>query len=861
MSKEVLNDIVEWSVGLPVWQQDALRKLACGEEVDAREYTKLCLAEVGFPHKDLRNPVPMTAQSISPGKDGGASTAIKSISNIVNVNAIKDGARIDFNTSGLVVVYGENGTGKSGYTRILKDSCRCLAPKKQVRGNIYSKDHSRPCSAVICYEINGKDTEFTWEQGSCIDALSNVAVFDAECAAVYVNKENSVVFTPFGLDLLQKLIELCDDVSDNVKEYAEKHSAVRLELPKDLQETNAAKWYNGIKHTTPVSEINEKLKFSDVEEDELKHLTDALTQNDPDKRIRELSSQTQRMSVLKERFEKLASAFEANIIEGYNDLINAAVEAQAAAELATADAFKDAPVPGSGGQAWRQLWDSAKAFVAVAYPGTEEPGGDMAERCVLCQQELPTSVRGRLKTFEEYVKAKAASQLKDKLDSIEASVRAISQLPISDVNDEAIQNELTEELSAKIKSFITSAKSCAEIVTQCFADKKNIENLALAPNPTQELQSIIVSNSDAIKTQTAAKDEVKKAEMLSRFQELRAIKLFHENSQSILKMHGELAVLAALEKAIDSAKSTKITRQSNKLTDKYLTDAVKAAFVSRLAELFGGRRLVTLEKTRAGKGTAYFKVKLNAAETDAPVAEIVSEGEYRAIALASFLAELDLSPMKSAIAFDDPVSSLDQKRRKIIAEVLARLARDRQLIVFTHDLYFLAKLMEEAKDQVSIHELQLRSVGSSFGHVIDGTPMSVKNFKERALIIEKKAHEAKELFESGKVQLSDDTAYRAGSLMRQLCEHCVEKILLGGVVRRFDDAVHTDNDIISKHQLLKIEASDLDFIVDFMGSYSNYLHDKTVADDVPPPDYQTLQSDLAALRRWKNDFSKKIGAN
>jgi len=48
----------------------------------------------------------------------------------------------------------------------------------------------------------------------------------------------------------------------------------------------------------------------------------------------------------------------------------------------------------------------------------------------------------------------------------------------------------------------------------------------------------------------------------------------------------------------------------------------------------------------------------------------VSEGEFRAVALAAFFAELSQSQNKSAIVVDDPVSSLDHLHRERAAQRL-----------------------------------------------------------------------------------------------------------------------------------------------------------------------------------------------
>ena len=81
---------------------------------------------------------------------------------------------------------------------------------------------------------------------------------------------------------------------------------------------------------------------------------------------------------------------------------------------------------------------------------------------------------------------------------------------------------------------------------------------------------------------------------------------------------------------------------------------------------------------------------------------VLSEGEQRAIALGSFLAELSLAGHTAAIVFDDPVSSLDHHRRQNVAKRLVQEAKARQVIVFTHDTSFLGQLRDEI-DQSGVH--------------------------------------------------------------------------------------------------------------------------------------------------------------
>ena len=53
---------------------------------------------------------------------------------------------------GITLVYGENGSGKSGYTRIAKRLCRSLSGD-QLRGNVFATASTGPMRVEIRYRV------------------------------------------------------------------------------------------------------------------------------------------------------------------------------------------------------------------------------------------------------------------------------------------------------------------------------------------------------------------------------------------------------------------------------------------------------------------------------------------------------------------------------------------------------------------------------------------------------------------------------------------------------------------------------------------------------------------------------------
>jgi ABC-type nitrate/sulfonate/bicarbonate transport system ATPase subunit len=103
-----------------------------------------------------------------------------------------------------------------------------------------------------------------------------------------------------------------------------------------------------------------------------------------------------------------------------------------------------------------------------------------------------------------------------------------------------------------------------------------------------------------------------------------------------------------------------------------------------------------------------------------------------ALGLAGFFTEATFDESKSAIIFDDPVTSLDHMRRDKVAQRLTRLAKDRQVVVFTHDVAFVGDLTAAAdSDGVPIIERSVERRRSDHGVCVSWLPWKAKDFNSR----------------------------------------------------------------------------------------------------------------------------------
>src|ERR1051326_8893757 len=122
---QVTSDIIDWSQELMPWQRMILARLLAAEslsDTDRSEIFKRAKIDYGFDSTDqpapeiVLNPISPTAQ------DTGSVLRLTAIKDVDGVNALRPGQELKLGEQ-LTVIYGENGSGKSGYARILKKAC------------------------------------------------------------------------------------------------------------------------------------------------------------------------------------------------------------------------------------------------------------------------------------------------------------------------------------------------------------------------------------------------------------------------------------------------------------------------------------------------------------------------------------------------------------------------------------------------------------------------------------------------------------------------------------------------------------------------------------------------------------------
>ena len=192
LADEPIDDIINWSDSQAPWRQDCLRRLATTADLAQADFDELLAmvkAAAGF---TLASPPPAVVPFAKAHFGGGAHTPIilKRVANITGVNRLIDKASLTFCPKALTIVYGRNGSGKSGFVRILRTACRTRIENAQtlkVLADVYGSGTALQ-SAEIVIDAGSGDVPITWTPGMpAAPELMQVAVFDtsSECRCIH----------------------------------------------------------------------------------------------------------------------------------------------------------------------------------------------------------------------------------------------------------------------------------------------------------------------------------------------------------------------------------------------------------------------------------------------------------------------------------------------------------------------------------------------------------------------------------------------------------------------------------------------------------------------------------------------------
>ncbi len=780
---------------------------------------------------------------------------LSSISNIQGINALSPKKPLQFSSSGINVIYGDNGSGKTGYVRILKHICGAREVGN-LHTNVFDPTVVKQTATINYKEDDLPEKSHIWDKDTPCSVLGCVDIFDSQIGNFFLAHDAEAKYEPLVLTFISSLAALCDIVGGKINAKIAQRVQKKPSLPPTLQATEEGVWYNNLQATTEQTTVEKNCLFSPDDKQTLDDLQKRLAERSPQSEAKKCIIQKKQLENLIATVNKHLEQLSDENVKKITQLKDDMLSKQAAAKVATEEGFPHNKLEGAGGEVWKELWMAAQKYsTMVAYKGLEYPHTADGALCVLCQQPLGQEAKNRLLDFDTFVKGEVQKSARSANIAFEDMKKLLSSfITDSDLDVLISTSGITQDERIKaIKDFFEHLTNRKNLI---LSGNKNIPPCPAMPNWMQELSQDIVKLDSAIAQYEEDAKGDNRQELVKKRDSLMA-KQWLEQHRSVIDYEiNRLKEVAKLQKAKTLTSTTVLSNKKNELATALITEAFTERFNNELKLLGAAHVKVELVKTKTSKGAVLHKLRLKNSEHDS-LADVLSEGEHRIISIAAFLADTSAKPFSGSFIFDDPISSLDQDYEMRVAQRLVQLSLERQVIVFTHRLSLVRLICDEAEKEnmkVKPISIQAKSWGAGEPRGEKEFPFTMKPSNSLNCLINEVIPQAEKAYNEDEDNVYEKSAALLCADFRKILERAIECELLSDVVCRFRRDIQTKGKL---QNLALIEASDCKELDRLMTKYSFYVHQQPEEAPVQLPAPKELRDDFEFLANWLEDFKQR----
>jgi energy-coupling factor transporter ATP-binding protein EcfA2 len=851
--------LISWAQNeLKYWEQAALDKILRGGEItdsDLEELVRYFIEDTGLSPVEVNRPrlfvfeKQLAYAQLAPCR-------LSRIFNLKNVNALPRGQEIRFGPQ-LTLIYGNNGAGKSGYARTLASAAVARGERK-VLPNATGAESTDAIQADIELSYADATHVATWTVGDKRCHLPAFYAFDDSSMTAHLTGSNSMSVQPAGLFLLTELAELTDAVRQELRGLIDENQRhINFEAFFDGQ-SDIKDWVSRIHAGTDVQDLHGFVQLTPDDLIRQEHFEKEIAELillDVNKQVAKRQQEIRDLEKLVQSVQVAETELGELSVEGINSLLNTARRCREDATTSSVAQFTFEPFSQVGTKQWREFLIAARALATseAHFHSTYPQPGD---HCLFCRQELSSQAAELIGRLWNFLDSDAQARLV--IAESECSRRE-TQLRNLNLNyfaaDSNVRRLLDEELPTDVIGLEVQLASCE--------DRRSELQNALQTKEVRSLPPLIAFDVGGLKSLISIRqNDVKQLQNSDRAQRLatlqKAVREFrhrqilseHMNEISAYVTRARWAV--KVQESLGSTRS--ITTKHNELFQELVTDRYVTLFEETLKR-FKKDVKVTIE-TRGFKGETVRQLVLSpkSFRTGFSVDQILSEGEKRAVAMADFLTEAALDPDIRGVILDDPVTSLDDNWKKVLAECLAELAQNRQVVVFTHDLVFLYRIKERA-DALTV-DTATHWIMEKDGHpgfvYLDNSPLCEKDFRS--------AKVARECYAKAKIADPEEQQMllqHGFAALRTSYEALIIFDIFNEVIQRFEERLSVGrlNDvyidpIITREIIKRVES-----LSRYIGAH---LHSDKFAPTKPAPaELLDEINNFESLRQAQKDLKKR----
>lgn len=340
--------------------------------------------------------------------------ALCSIKNVEGVNALKAGQSLEFSPQGITVVYGDNGSGKSGYIRIVKQISNARY-KDDIKGNVYKRTNAtKKCEISIINNDKEEKLLCNLNHAGQHEVLRNIDVFDTKISKAYVETAKEASYEPWIFSMFSEIANITTVIKEKLEEKKKQKPLIEIKIPEEVVEEPQLKI---LTEYTNKTKINEKeYEWKDSDEIELQELIKQSNEDILSAQIKHLSgsiSSIEALIIELKKFNMFYSKENIAHILKLKEQWHMALDKKKAAMLLFQSQALDIDKESVANSAWVALWQSAKKYYEDVLIVKKEIKYDIEDGlCPLCRQKIHGQVLKRIQSIEEYINGTTSNEEK-----------------------------------------------------------------------------------------------------------------------------------------------------------------------------------------------------------------------------------------------------------------------------------------------------------------------------------------------------------------------------------------------------------------------------------------------------------------
>jgi hypothetical protein len=774
--KEIVDFLWEWAKTNGEWGKLLISKIV-GTENDLIPADRQIIFNYFLQSIKLHSGLPALTTSKPSYIPSNKKIELETLSDISGVNRLAKNQTINFSEN-LTVIFGENGTGKTGYGRILKSLGFSYDNNNNILSDIF--EQTQPQSATIKFKSNSIPQTFNWDGQNKNSELENISVFNNNCVQISLS-DRQLIVTPIGFHLFNLITSELNKLDELL---VKKIASYPISLPWANTLNNGTiqqVFISKLSNSSTEQKLIELSTFSNIQEQELKDKENELSNLNKtllETEIKNYNSSIIELSTISNKIKIAQTIFNStswDLLIKYNKEI---LELENKTQKGIKEIAETNGIKFYETEQFQLFIKSAEEYIKIIdeldYPNDKD-------NCVYCLQPLETSAKELLISYRSLLNDKN----QDNLSSLKQQKTSLIN-QILEIETNLIIHQPTFGVDAEAKSIqpieITEYNKNLEVLKKSFVSDKIIVGSIFNFDYTKysiffedkkiELNKILDLKKDILINLSA-----KEIELKNKINELKDRKLLSTKTVEIKTTITNHKIVSALNSNSNCFSTNSISRKTTEARTELVQLNFNNLFKNELKAFKKGHIPVDLS-FGTNKGNSKISHKINSHS----LTDILSEGEQKAIALAEFLTELQLDNIKAPVIFDDPVNSLDHNIIDDVAKRLIKLSNERQVVIFTHSVLLFNSFLFFSK-QPSYKSLKYKFYNSK------------NNFNETGLITEAEEEINKVTSYISKINAiisntpkdrdESDISEDGYGYLRSAIELCVESEIFHGTVKRY----------------------------------------------------------------------------